>query len=80
MQYQVNDLVMFNVRNLKESAVNNHIQTVRGQVLSIGKDRIEVNNFDRLADSTARKDNEGRARRQYRYDQIIGDIHVVHRS
>lgn len=80
MRYQVNNIVMFNVKNLKESAVNNHVQTVRGQVLSIGKDRIEVNNFDRLSDKSARRDNEGRCRRQYRFDQIVGEIHVIYRD
>ncbi len=70
--FAVDDIVIFNVKNLKDSATNNVAQTIRGSVLSFGADRIEIDNFDRLSDPSARKDNAGRARRQYRYDNIVG--------
>lgn len=77
----VNDIVVFNVTNLHDSATNNHAQTIRGAVLSFGTDRIEMDNFDRLSDPSSRKDNAGHARRQYRYDSIVGGregINVVY--
>ena len=70
--FAVDDIVIFNVRNLKDSAITNIAQTIRGSVLSFGTERLEIDNFDRLSSPSARKDNSGRARRQYRYDSIVG--------
>lgn len=68
----VGDFVIFEVFNIKRSESNQSRQTVRGEVLSFGDDRIEVDNFSRKNDPKARKDSQGRARRQYRFDQILG--------
>lgn len=70
--FNINDIVVFNVTNLHDSATNNHAQTIRGAVLSFGVDIIEIDNFDRLSEKYARKDSSGRARRKYRYDSIVG--------
>ncbi len=68
----VGDLVIFEVSGVKKSELNQTHQTVKGQVLSFGEERIEIDNFIRKNDPKARKDSQGRARRQYRFDQIVG--------
>ncbi len=68
----VGDFVIFEVFNIKKSEFNQTNQTIRGKVLSFGDDRIEVDNFSRKNDPKARKDSQGRSRRQYRFDQILG--------
>lgn len=68
----IGDIVVFEVSGIKKSAPNQTHQTVKGQVLSFGDERIEIDNFIRKNDPKARKDNQGRARRQYRFDQILG--------
>ncbi len=70
--FAVGDFVMFEVSNIKRSELNQSRQTVRGEVLSFGEERIEVDNLNRKNDPKARKDSQGRARRQYRFDQILG--------
>ena len=65
------DIVVFQVNDIKESALSQESQTIRGEIISSGPDRIMINNFDRLADPNARKNNEGQAIRQYRFDQIV---------
>jgi hypothetical protein len=77
----VGDIVVFEVSGIKKSASNQTHQTVRGQVLSFGDERIEVDNFNRKNELKARKDKQGRARRQYRFDQILGgrnNIRIIH--
>lgn len=68
----IGDFVIFEVFNIKRSESNQSRQTVRGEVLSFGEERIEVDNLNRKNDPKARKDSQGRARRQYRFDQILG--------
>ncbi len=68
----VGDFVIFEVFSIKKSEFNQTNQTIRGEVLSFGEERIEIDNFDRKNDPKARKDSQGRARRQYRFDQILG--------
>ncbi len=70
--FAVGDFVIFEVSNIKRSELNQSRQTVRGEVLSFGEERIEVDNLNRKNDPKARKDSQGRARRQYRFDQILG--------
>ncbi len=68
----VGNIVMFEVFGIKKSESNQTHQTIRGQILSFGEERIEMDNFDRKNNPKARKDSQGRARRQYRFDQIVG--------
>lgn len=77
----VGDIVIFEVFNIKKSEFNQTNQTIRGQVISFGNDRIEIDNFDRKNNPKVRKDSSGKARRQYRFDQIIGgrnNIRIVY--
>lgn len=80
--FAIGDFVIFEVSNIKRSELNQSRQTVRGEVLSFGEERIEVDNLNRKNDPKARKDSQGRARRQYRFDQIIGgrnNIRIAYR-
>ena len=70
--FAIGDFVIFEVFSIKKSESNQSRQTVRGEVLSFGEERIEVDNLNRKNDPKARKDSQGRARRQYRFDQILG--------
>ena len=70
--FAVGDFVIFEVFSIKKSEFNQANQTIRGEVLSFGEERIEIDNLDRKNDPKARKDSQGRSRRQYRFDQILG--------